>query len=65
MARSRSRRRRDRQPHSEVTGLLIIALAILAGASLLYTENAGVIGNFLNRLQLTIAGEYALFVPFS
>jgi S-DNA-T family DNA segregation ATPase FtsK/SpoIIIE len=64
MARSRSRRRRDRQPHSEVTGLLIIALAILAGASLLYTENTGVIGNFLNRLQLTIAGEYALFVPF-
>lgn len=65
MARSRKRRRRDRQPHSEVTGLIIIALAILAGASLLFTENTGVIGDFLNRLQLTIAGEYALFVPFA
>lgn len=64
MARSRRRRRRDRQPHSEVTGLIILALAILAGASLLYTEKTGIIGNFLNRLQLTIAGEYALFVPF-
>lgn len=64
MARSRKRRRRDRQPHSEVTGLIIIALAVLAGASLLFTENTGVIGGFLNRLQLNIAGEYALFVPF-
>lgn len=64
MARSRKSRRRDRQPHSEVTGLIIITLAILAGASLLFTENTGVIGAFLNRLQLTIAGEYALFVPF-
>lgn len=64
MARSRRSRRRDRQPHSEVTGLIIIALAILAGASLLFTENTGVIGDFLNRLQRTIAGGYALFVPF-
>src|SRR5690606_5541043 len=31
---------------------------------LLYTDKTGIIGNFLNRLQLTIAGEYALFVPF-
>lgn len=65
MARSRRRRRRDRQPHSEVTGLIVIALAVLAGASLLFTENTGIIGDFLNRLQLTIAGEYALFVPFA
>jgi len=64
----RRRRRRDRQPHSEITGLMVIALAILAGASLLTgmegTQSVGVIGKFLNRLQLTIAGEYALFIPF-
>jgi len=65
MAKSRKRKRRDRQPHSEVTGLIIVALAVLSGASLLFTENSGAIGDFLNRLQLTIAGEYALFIPFA
>lgn len=65
MARSRRRRRRDKQPHSEVTGLIVIALAVLAGASLLFTENTGRIGEFLYKLQVTIAGAYALFMPFA
>ncbi|HQE01032.1 MAG: DNA translocase FtsK [Firmicutes bacterium] len=64
MAKKRRHRRKDRQPHSEISGLIIIAAAILAGASLLFTENTGYIGGLLNRLQQTIAGEYALFVPF-
>lgn len=64
MAR-RKRRKKERQPQSELTGLIIIALAILAGASLLYSDNTGAIGLFLYRLQITIAGEYALFVPFA
>lgn len=65
MARSRKRRRKDRQPHSEVGGLIVIALAVLAGASLLFTDNTGRIGEFLQRIQVTIAGEYALFMPFA
>lgn len=65
MARSRRRRRRDKQPHNEVTGLIVIALAVLAGASLLFTENTGRIGEFLYKLQVTIAGAYALFMPFA
>ena len=64
MAR-RKRSRKNQQPHSEVTGLVVVALAVLAGASLLFTPNTGVIGEFLDRLQVTIAGEYALFVPFA
>lgn len=65
MARSRKRKRRDMQPQHEVAGLIVIALAILAGASLLFTENTGKIGEFLARLQWTIAGQYSLFLPFS
>jgi S-DNA-T family DNA segregation ATPase FtsK/SpoIIIE len=63
--RTRRRRRKDRQVHNEVGGLIIAALAILAGASLFSPDNVGQIGAFLARLQWTIAGEYALFIPFS
>lgn len=65
MARKKSRRKKDRQPQDEVAGLIIVAIAALAGASLLFSTSTGVIGGFLNRLQRTIAGRYALFVPFS
>lgn len=65
MARKKYRRKRDRQPQDEVAGLIIVAIAVLAGASLLFESSTGVIGGFLYRLQRTIAGEYALFVPFS
>lgn len=65
MARTRRRRRKDRQVHNEVGGLIIVALAVLAGASLFSPDNVGKIGGLLARLQWTIAGEYALFIPFS
>ena len=65
MARSRRRRRKDRQVHNEVGGLIMVAFAVLAGASLFSPENVGRIGGFLARLQWTIAGQYALFLPFS
>lgn len=65
MARTRRRRRKDRQVHNEVGGLIIVAFAVLAGASLFSPDNVGQIGAFLARLQWTIAGEYALFIPFS
>lgn len=63
--RTRRRRRKDRQVHNEVGGLIIVAFAVLAGASLFSPDNVGQIGAFLARLQWTIAGEYALFIPFS
>jgi S-DNA-T family DNA segregation ATPase FtsK/SpoIIIE len=66
MPRTRRRRRRkDRQVHNEVGGLIIVALAVLAGASLFSPDNVGKIGGLLARMQWTIAGEYALFIPFS
>jgi S-DNA-T family DNA segregation ATPase FtsK/SpoIIIE len=65
MARRKRSRRQDKQPHSEVTGLIIIAFAILAGASLFFESNTGMIGSFLLRLQKTIAGEYAPVLPFA
>ncbi|MDD4657731.1 MAG: DNA translocase FtsK 4TM domain-containing protein [Eubacteriales bacterium] len=65
MARTRRRRRKDRQVHNEVGGLIMVAIAVLAGASLFSPENVGKIGGFLARLQWTIAGQYALFIPFS
>jgi len=37
----------------------------MAGVSLLFTKDAGKIGAFLERLQVTIAGRYALFLPFA
>lgn len=65
MAKKRRSRRRDRQVHSEVVGLIVLALSVLAAASLISPGNVGKIGEFLARLQRTIAGQYALFVPFT
>lgn len=65
MARNRRRRRKDRQVHNEVAGLIVVALAVLAGASLFSPDKVGVIGSRLAALQRTIAGSYALFIPFS
>ena len=64
MVKRRRRRRKDRQVHNEVAGLIVLALAILAGASLISTADVGKIGAFLARFQRTIAGQYALFIPF-
>jgi len=65
MARNRRRRRKDRQVHNEVAGLIIVALAVLAGASLFSPDKVGFIGSSLADLQRIIAGSYALFIPFS
>lgn len=64
--RTRTRQKKSRQPSSEITGLLIVAVSILAGASLFMEGQTGLIGEFLNRIQFTLAGrDYALFLPFS
>lgn len=65
MPRYRGRRRKERQIHSEVAGLIILVLAVLAGAGLIAKGNVGNIGGLLADLQRTIAGGYALFIPFS
>lgn len=65
MAKSRRRRRKDRQIHHEVAGLIVLVLALLAGASLLADGNVGKIGAYFALLQKVIAGQYALFIPFS
>ena len=64
MARNRRRRRKDRQIHSEVAGLIVVVLAVLAGASLLSPGNVGKIGEWLALLQQAAAGQFALFIPF-
>lgn len=64
MGKTRRRRRKDKQIHHEVAGLIVLVLALLAGASLLADGNVGKIGEYFARLQRAIAGQYALFIPF-
>ncbi len=47
----------------EVSGLLIIAVAVLAAISWLFTDKTGEIGAFIFRLLGTTAGRFGLLIP--
>ncbi len=47
----------------EVGGLLIVAVAVLAAVSWLFTDRTGEIGAFIYRLLATAAGRFGLLIP--
>ncbi len=48
----------------QIKGLGVIAIAVFCYFSLAYTDEAGILGDFISRVLRTVAGDTALLIPF-